>query len=152
MIYVGFSRPNKFRVFSFLIMLILGIKFSHVYIKFYDEYTSKWIVFEASHGEVHLIESSNWLKRNVVVREEKFEIDEDHRREIIRFMIDHLQKPYSYKNIFAIIIHQIVGLRVLEDGPKAFICSELIALALDNKIQFKKPLDLVTPKDIWDVV
>jgi len=152
MIYLGFSRPNKFRLFSFFIMSFLKIDFSHVYIRFYDEYTSKWIIFEASHGEVHLIETSNWKNKNITIKEEPFEIDEKHRREVIRFMIDNLQKPYSYRNILGIVFYQLFKKRLFQDGPSAFICSELVALALDNKISFKKPLDLVTPKDIWDAV
>lgn len=154
MIILGFSKPNKFKVFSFLIMLILGIKFSHVYLKFFDDYTGKWIIFEASHGEVHLIDEPNWRESNIAVREESFEIDDKHKREVIRFMISNLQKPYSISNIFAILIYQVFKVKInfLFDGPHAFICSELVALALDNKISFKKPLDLVTPKDIWDAV
>ena len=151
-IYVGFSRPIKWKLFSSLIMLFLNTSYSHVYLRFYDAYTAKWIIFEASHGEVHLIEESNWKQNNIIVRESSFELDEKHRREVIRFAIDNLQKPYSIKNIFGIVFYQIFGKRILTDGHKAFICSELIALALDNKIQFKKPLDLVTPKDIWNAV
>ena len=86
------------------------------------------------------------------MREESFKLDERHRVEVIRYVIDHLQKPYSILNIFGIILHQMLGIKWLLDGRKAFICSELIALALDNKIQFKKPLDLVTPKDIWQAI
>ena len=152
MIYVGFSRPNSFKIFATLIMLFLRIPFSHVYMRFFDEYTGKWIIFEASRGEVHLIEESNWRKYNTTVREQSFELDEKHRREVIRFVIDHLQKPYSFTNILGIVLHQTIGVKWLLDGSKAFICSELIALALDNKIQFKKPLDLVTPEDIWKAV
>lgn len=152
MIYIGFSRPRRFKIFSALIMLFLGASFSHVYMRFYDDYTSKWIIFEASHGEVHLIEEFNWRLKNTVVREQSFELDEKHRREVIRFVIDNLQKPYSFTNILGIVFHSLTGKKWFLDGPKAYICSELIALALDNKIQFKKPLDLVTPRDIWEVV
>ena len=153
MIYVGFSRPSKFKIVSSLIMMWQGFtKYSHVYLRFYDEYTSKWVIFEASHGEVHLIEWGNWLENNISIRENPFELDEQHRKEVISFVIDNLQKPYSIKNIIGIVIYGLTGFRLFTDGPKAFICSELIALALDNKIIFKKPLDLVTPKDIYNAI
>lgn len=154
MFFIGFSRPVKFKIFSWLIRIYLRTAYSHVYIRFFDEYTQRWIIFEASHGEVHLIESSNWRKENLVIREQAFRVDEQHRREVIRFMIDHLQKPYSFRNILGIIFYQTIGWKppFFNDGPDAFICSELIALALDNKIQFKKPLDLVTPRDIWNEI
>lgn len=152
MIFVGFSRPNKFKIFSFLIRLFLRTPYSHVYIRFYDAYTAKWIIFEASHGEVHLMEWNNWMIDNNAIEERVFELDELHRREVIRFAIDHLQKPYSLANILGIVFYGIFKKRIFQDGPKAFICSELIALALDNKVSFKKPLDLVTPKDIHKAV
>jgi len=153
MIYVGFSRPIKFKLFSFLIRVFqYWSAYSHAYIRFYDEYTERWIIFEASHGEVHLITDKNWSGNNIKVKEVGFDLSDKYRRELIKFAIDNLQKPYSIKNILSIFINRITGFRMFADGPKAFICSELIALALDNKITLRKPLDLVTPKDLYEAV
>ena len=152
MIYVGFSTPNSFKIFSFLTKLWMRTNYSHVYLRFYDEYTSKWIILEASHGDVHLVEWNNWLLKNNPLDETQYDLDQKHRREVIRFAIDHLQKPYSMANIAGIVFYSLFGKRVFRDGPKAFICSELIALALDNRITLTKPLDLVTPKDLHHAI
>lgn len=153
MIYIGFSRPTTFfPIFSWLIRLIEWTRFSHVYIRYFDTYTKEWIIFEASHGEVHLIQWNNWREKAITVYEQAFEIEEERKRRLVKFMVKNLQKPYSIKNILGIAIKILTGLRLFKDSNKAFICSELVATALGDRLKFEKELDFVTPKDIYKAI
>lgn len=148
MMFVGFSRPIKFRLFSWLTMKFERVNFSHIYIRFYDKYLCRWIVLEASHGEVHFESFENWSQKNERVHEFFIKSNPAFVRSIYLFGLDRLQRPYGFLQILIIAIKQLTGLKLITDGEKSYICSELVAQAL--RIEFDKPLDFVTPKDIYE--
>ena len=147
MIGIGFSRPKKFKLFSFLTRLWQGwTPYSHTYIRFYMKDIS--LVFEASYGEVHLITHQNFKDQNVIIREQWIECDDREFDSFISYALSNLQKPYSIRNILGIVMHRLFGVEWFIDKGKAFICSELIARAAN--MQFNKPIDFVEPTDIWE--
>lgn len=62
MLEVGFSKPKKFRLFSWLTRIYQNTNFSHVYLNFNNNQ-----IFEASYGDLHFIKVEDWEKRNKVI-------------------------------------------------------------------------------------
>lgn len=136
---IGFSRPKKFNLFSFIARLYQGMApYSHAYMVIKSESLSRLIVYEASHGEVHFESMGNWLPKNIVTHEFKFMVTPERYVQLMQFCIDHANRPYSILAILAMPFTKKV------DGKKAFICSELVARA----IGMNGNLDTITPREI----
>lgn len=136
---VGFSKPKKFKLFSYLVQKILRIPYSHVYLIF--EIRSEDIMIHANYKGVNALSHKQFLKDNELI--DVFEVT-DSFCEISAWLyaINHLGKPYSFWNILAIWL----GIR-LKDGERRFICSELVIRALG--IHASVP-DNATPKDVYE--
>ena len=141
MMIVYFSTPFKFNLVSWLIKKFLGTKYSHASIMF--ELGDRFIVFEASHGDVHMIEHTNWLVKNKVIKSFTIQKTPEEQRDILNYLIDNCQDKYGILTLFGILLNVKLG----KDGDKRFICSELVAKALglsDN--------DFITPKDLEKMI
>lgn len=148
-IIIGFSHKKGFRPIDYLIQWFQkDVNFSHAYIRFYDSYTDNFMIIEAR-KDVHMQELSNWEKRNKSVHEFQLEITDERKREILKFAYKNLKKPYSYKNLIGIILNRFLKIEIFKDESNAYICSELVATIFQNELKFSKPLDYVTPKDIY---
>lgn len=154
MFLLGFSRPlNKCNIFSNGVRLFQGwTSFSHVYIKFYDVYYREWLIFEASHGTVHLVSFDKWAAKNVRVTEVAISMSKEEMIAFVKYAYARLQVKYSFLNIIGIFLKRVTGIKFFNDGGKAYICSELAAEALKNKLPITKDLDYVTPLDIYKAV
>lgn len=136
---VGFSKPSKFKIVSWIIQKWQKTEFSHAYIKFYSQKYDRHMIYEASHTTVHFEELNNWLERNTVVKE--FDIGDEKRDHVIIFAIDNCNKPYSLRSLIGVLFGKP---NFGKDGNNAFICSELVAKAIGIDIadDFYKPIDL----------
>lgn len=153
MIEIGFSRPKKFKLFSVLTRLWQGwTPYSHVYLKFRIEDIKRVLVLEASYGEVHFIEYSNWQKANICIAKKSLDFGDWTINKALVFGIDRLQKPYGITSIVGIFLNELFGVKIFTDGDKSYICSELVANALGDYYKFNKPLDYVTPKDLYNKI
>lgn len=154
MIYVGFSRPQKWKLFSWLIRMYQGgTNYSHVYIKFNmpvgDD--SVPMVWEASYGEVHLITYENFLKRNKAVYEFELKCELENWMDMLKFMLSKLQKPYGKKTIIGLLLYDAFGWRLWSDGSESFICSEAVARLL-GMCPDQSSCDYLTPKDLYKLM
>ena len=152
MIYIGFSKQKGFKPFAWIIQWWQGgTDFAHAYIRFYDYYTRQWVIVEARR-DVHIVEWENWKALNTTTHEFALEVSSKRRREAVAFAIKNCEKPYSFLNIIGLTINEIFGFNLFKDQGKAFICSELVATIFDKELKFDKPLDYVTPKDVYDAI
>ena len=106
--------------------------------------TERWIILEASYGEVHFIEMNNWLQHNIICDEFEFDINREEYVDLMRFAVDRLQRPYGYKTILGIFLNK-------KDlySSNGFICSQLVYAALPNLFHSEQiNPNCVTPKDI----
>jgi len=144
-IKVGFSRPQKFNIVSWLIRLYQGMsEFSHTYLQFNMDKIDRDVVYEASHGDVHFEELTNWSKRNKIVDEFTLEITDEHKLDLMRFCIDNSNKPYGFLTLIGILLKAKIG----KDDNQSFICSELVSKAL----KLDGANDFLTPQEVHDIL
>ena len=161
-IVVGFSRPNKskkFPIFSWLIRLVEGTKFSHTYIKGYQGLKPQGYVYQASGLDVNFMGLEIFESNVEILHEYKIEVTRDQRRDMISRAIRLSGSPYGIKQIFGIAYHRFGRLfgqnwrNPFSDGEITAVCSEIVAAVLINLgFEFKQDLDLITPRDIHDAL
>lgn len=150
---VGFSRPKGklFPCFSWGIRLFQGwTQYSHVYLKFKSSSLSRDIIYQASGLQVNFIGKKMFYDHVHVIKEFELELTDADYIQMMKFFIDNAGKPYSIKDIIAILFNK----PNLSDGNDSFICSELVALVLNRYIgiSFNKPLGLLSPKDVYKII
>jgi len=155
---VGFSS-HKGSILSWLIKLCLGTKYSHVYVKFYSESLDINIIYQASGLAVNMIGEPLFLKKNKVIAEKEFEIDEETYSKTIRFAITKCGEPYSIMQLFGMAYIQfasLFGFKVRNPFPNGradYVCSELVAELLKKfKETNFEDLDSLDPKDIYKAI
>jgi hypothetical protein len=145
----GFSTPKKPAFTSWALRKYMGTDYSHVYMKMYNPYIGKYVVFEASYGDVHCQTYTNFLVGNKVLAEFDGNLKPNEAKEAIKFVYDQLEKPYSYWAIIGIGLSTLFKTKIGKDGDKKFICSELVARALPHLFKFEGK-DYLTPRDIYE--
>jgi hypothetical protein len=118
---IATSAPNKFKIGAWLIKVYQKTEYSHVLIIDGD------LVYQASHGLVNCMYIDNFLVDNKVF--EKFNVAKEHID--MDFVKKQLGKKYSVKQILAIAVKYITGIKLFSNhaDPK-FICSEFVGQAL----------------------
>lgn len=148
-----FSRPKKFKLGSWIIMKRLRTNYSHVAIEVSTGPIGLQDIYEASHGDVHSMWADYWKEDNIVV--EEFIINAETREyiEAIRYLKKQRQKKYGFWTALASTIPFFRNKMIGKDGGSHFICSELIAKALNGVIDFKgEDLDYITPDKLRELL
>lgn len=138
---IGFSRPKKLNPLSWAIMKYMKTEFSHTYLVFTVPSTGQRVVYQANRHGVNCVSYDVFKATNIIVDEIEI-VEQERQTEALRFCIDNLGNSYSMWALFAIVLNIKFG-----DGTKRFICSELVARALNLNIKY---LDTVSPKQIKD--
>lgn len=153
-IYIGFSKPKKFKVGAEFIKVWTDSDFSHCYIRF-DIDAKFSIVFHAANGMVHYLSYENFLKKNSVVYEYSITVDNDTYKKIKRDCDNIAGEGYSFITLLKIMMSDIIhtfGGDVSTYDDTGYICSELVGKLLTYRLglTFSKPLHLLTPRDIFN--
>lgn len=154
-IYIGFSRPKKFAILSWLIRVVLKTEYSHVYVKFHSDTYDRNIIYQASGLQVNFVGEKLFDEKEIIVKEFEFDVSDDTYTKMMIFAIDKAGYPYSVKQLFDIAGYMLTKKVLLsEDGRNAYICSELASQMIkeDLKIPIDKDLDLITPKDVYIIL
>ena len=157
-IYIGLSKPKKWKAFAQLIMLGYGIPYSHVYIKFRSTKYDRDMIYQASHSMVNFIGSTMFFEENIAIEEFEVELSDEKFNEMICFAIDNAGKPYGVKQALGMAIVRIAEVfgkyieNPFRDGGNTYVCSELGAYVLENFAGgvIPKDIDDITPKDLYD--
>lgn len=150
-IAIGFSRPKKTKILSWLIQKVQGTDYSHVYLKFTSEKLKRNLIYQASGLQVNFIGEQLFTEHCTVVKECKIDVCDDTYTKIMTFAVDRAGYPYSFKQLLNIAIYMITGkAKTFTSGREAYVCSELAGEILKNilKIAIEKNLDILTPEDI----
>lgn len=152
---VGFSKAKSRTAFvSHLIRLFQKTPFSHTYLTFYSQKYDRWLVYQASKTAVNFMEYNHFLENNIIVDEFNIPITEEQHKSAITYAIDTVGRPYSLKALIGFAF-ELFGYKpkwLLDNGEKAFICSELVVRTLevsDIITYFENP-DYVTPKELYE--
>lgn len=166
-IYVGFSRPQKFNIFSILIRLFEGrgfqlCEFSHVYIKFWSDTYKRWLIYQASGLVVNFESVQSFEAHAKTIRLFELEVADSDLIAAIQFCIDRLGKPYGLKQVLGIAwvyIQRRLFERVVPnpfaDGELTEVCSSIAARLLAEPL--KKDLgavdfEVIGPRYLCDLI
>jgi hypothetical protein len=160
-ITIGFSRASTtFPIFSWLIMAVQKTNYSHVYLKYQDEFLGQTMYYQASHTLVNSMSAAVFLAQETVVQEFTFNVSDASFKQCLQFAANQAGKPYGTKEIIglaycelALIVDQKVNNPFKEAG-ETWICDQLIAALLETceNVVLPMPLDNMIPKDMFALV
>lgn len=148
--FVGFSYPKKFKLGAWLISFWMKKDYSHAYLRFESDEIST--VYQASHGMVHFREFSNFKEENNVIAEYSWDLDRYNLKQLMLDCVFLAGEEYAYKDLPVIFIYDITGLDLGDN--KGYVCSSLVAKLYSKytNLRFCKPIHLVRPDNLEDVV
>lgn len=158
-IKLGFSRPSKWKPFSWLIMTAYTIPYDHVYVRM-DIGDSREIIYQASGLAVNFMSPAIFAANNVIVNEYTVDISDDSYGKMVQFCIDNAGKPYGIKDIFGLAwvrINYWLGRTVknpFNDNGATYVCSELGAVILADfaGVTLPEDADDMTPLDVYNLM
>lgn len=155
-ITVGFSKPSKWKPFSWLIMKAYNIPFSHVYVKFTSDKYQRDLIYQASGAMVNFMGTIIWNSHNQIVEEFPVNISDENYYKLMQFCIDNAGKPYSIKDVVGLGIvrlAELLGKKInnpLSDGDSGYVCCELAAYILKDFAGMElEDLDTTNPLQIY---
>lgn len=148
-VYIGFSKPKKFKIGSWAIKTWMNTPYSHVYLRVYSKYTEQDLVYQASHGMVNCMSFEVFRQNNVIVSEFYKEISPENLRNCVKKAQQLLGKPYGYLAVLRIALKEL-GLDITGDGTKTYVCSEFIARLFPEF--FKEDADFIQPKTLFEAL
>jgi hypothetical protein len=98
-IVVGFSRPKKWNLLSWLIMKIQRTNYSHVYVKFYSNSLERELIYQASGLQVNFVGSILFYNHHLAVKEFELDVSDESHINALRFAVDKAGTPYSIKSL-----------------------------------------------------
>lgn len=152
-IFVGFSKPKKFKPGAAAIAWWTEKPYSHVYFRFsYSD--SKDAVFHAAHGLVHFLSADNFRRDNKVCKEYMIEVS-DHEQDLwFDECMKYAGEKYGTIELVKIFISDLAWMAFKKEvswkNGGGYICSELLGNLCVTRLglTFDKPLFLLKPSDI----
>lgn len=161
-ITVGFSTSKDFSLVAWTIKSIEKRPYSHAYLKYYDPFLDRNIIYEANGLSVDLISESRFLKDNIVIQEFRIELgDEELKKEVLRHAFDTIESKYSFIQLLGIGIVKIfknfgrtISNPFDDTNRTGYICSEVVAEILKEvlKVPIIEDLDSISPSDLYKIV
>lgn len=157
---ISFSRPIKFKIFSWLIRKIDRSEFSHVSISWYSEFLEREIVYQASSVMVNFCEGKRFREQHKIIEEIELDMSEDTRKRVIQYAMDRAGVPYGILQCVGIAWVKLcaaLGKNVrnpFSNGRTLYVCCELAADLLESEFGFKfsESLDNLTPRDLLQIL
>jgi hypothetical protein len=157
-ITIGFSRPKGgFQPFSWLIRLVTWSPYSHAYVRYYDTYTDRWIVFQASGLKVNFIGDTMFDGLEDIYAEFVVPISDSTKQSVVQGAIDKCGSPYGVGQVvgFAwVLFMRLFGKNVKNPfySASSFVCSELVGDVLVEINDGTFDPSTMTPKDVYNFV
>jgi hypothetical protein len=160
-ITIGFSRANTFfPIFSWIIMAVQKTNYSHVYLKYQDEYLGQTMYYQASHTLVNSMSATVFLAQELPVQEFNFQVSDATFLKTMQFAANQAGKPYGIMEICGLALVEaaaLFGIKIqnpVKDEGTTFICDQLIAAMLNEceNIQLPMPINNMDPKDVFALV
>jgi hypothetical protein len=155
-IIIGFSRPASFFVpFSWLIRLVTWSSMSHAYIRYYDTYVQRWIIFQASGLKVNFIGQAMFNANEIVCNEFSLLVSDTTKQCVIQKATDECGSSYGVKQIFGfawIMFMRLFGKSVKNPfySGSTFFCSELTGDILVEIGDANIDTSAMSPKDLFN--
>jgi hypothetical protein len=155
-IVIGFSTPNTWKPFSWLIQTSLNIPYDHVYIKVHSDEFQCDMIYQASSTMVNFMGTDIFSANNNTLDEFSISMSDTGYTAMMQWAAKTAGTPYSIKEIIGLAIVRIAELcgktikNPLRDGNSAYVCSELVSYILREYADLKIPKDYedMTPLDV----
>lgn len=150
---IGFSKPKKRNIISYLIMLFEKVNFSHTYIRFYSNKYNESLIYQANFFGVGFCNYNNFINKNQIVKEFIIKINEEEKSALIKLCIQKCGESYGYGQLIGMAINKI-----LKSHKKIFIkgevCSEIVykLLLSIGKIKEGEDPDMISPKKVKELL
>lgn len=160
-ITIGFSRAcTTFPIFSWLIMAVQRTPYSHVYLKYQDEYLGQIMYYQASHTLVNSMSAPVFGAQETVVQEFTFNVSDASFLACMKFAANQAGKPYGTMEICGLALVEtalIASIKInnpVKDAGTTFICDQLIASLLETceNVTLPMPINNMLPKDVFAMV
>jgi hypothetical protein len=158
-IIIGFSKPKKWKIFSWLIMTGYNIPYDHVYIRWYSSKLNRDIVYQASGMTVNFM-GQQFFDNNDVIEEFCIPITPGNKLAMVQFAMDNAGKPYGIKECFGLAwvrICQLFGKTIKNpfnaDGT-TYVCSELAGFLIQEYAGIEVDSDIadITPLELYNTL
>jgi hypothetical protein len=155
---VGFSKPNTWKPFAWLIQKAFNIPYDHVYVNIECFQYDRNVIYQASGSSVNFMATGVFNSKNDILAEFEIDILPENKIALVQFAIDNAGKAYSLKEVFGLAIVRIAELcgktikNPFRDGNNTYVCSELVSYLLQQYAGADIPKDYedMTPKDVYD--
>jgi hypothetical protein len=160
-ITIGFSRAcTTFPIFSWAIMAVQRTPYSHVYLKFHDNYLDQTMYYQASHTLVNSMSAPVFLAQETPVQEFTFNVSDASFKACMLFCANQAGKPYGVMEIAGLALCEaamIFNIRMnnpFKDAGETWVCDQIVASLLNTceNVVLPMPLNNMTPKDDFALV
>lgn len=147
-ISIGFSKPHKWKPLAWLIKLVEGTEYSHVFVTWHCTNINRRKVFEAVGSGIRILSNVNFKKGAEVVEIYQFYVDDETLFKIEQEAHDMTGKPYGYKAILGLAIMRTFNFfnrlfrlkgrqgNPFKDGDYSQVCVEAAGMALKHIIKY----------------
>ena len=157
-LYVGFSCPKKWNVFSWLIEKVDHRNFSHTYVMWHSDSLNRDLLYEATTRCVRFQNGPGFTEKNETVARFAIPATDAQMADVMRLCIDFAGYEYGFKQCLGIAwVHfrQLFGGRVtnpFSDDTGTMVCSEVVyrvlTIVAPDIVEHLDP-DTVTPGDLY---
>ena len=141
---IGFSKPKKWKPLSWIIQLVEGTNYSHVFVTWYCKNIQRRKVFEAVGSGIRILSNVTFKKKSEVVKLYYFEVDDKTLNEIEQKAHDLSGRSYGFKAIIGLGImrlfnwfNRLFGIsgkqhNPFKDGERSQVCVETGGIVLSK--------------------
>ena len=154
-IAIGFSRPRRWSLFSWLVRQIEGgTPYSHTYLRWQSRAAQVHIVYEASGTSLKFYNFNLWHTKNHIVDEFEFELTPAQYHDLLKITMTNAGVKYGFLQVLGIALVRLFSLskNPFADGRASQVCSEIVGRFLEDVMDFdtKLDLDVAGPRDIYN--
>jgi len=160
-ITIGFSRAcTIFPIFSWTIMAVQRTPYSHVYLKYQDQFLNETVYFQASHTLVNYMSEPVFLAQETVIKEFTFNISDAAFLATLKFAASQAGKPYGVMEICGLAFVELMsafGIKTnnpFKDAGTTWVCDQIQAALLSTCLNVTPPMPInnMAPKDMYNFV
>lgn len=152
---IGFSKPRNrlLPVGSWAIRFFQQTPYSHTYVRFHSQSIDRTLIYESvGTGGVRFVGYKLWHTHAEEIKAFTLSADKINIINMLQTFVDECGTDYGYLQNIGIALADLFGWKnnPWRNGKN---CSEIVAeFLISEGYSFSKPLDLITPKDIYNIL